>query len=161
MASVKTDSDKKIAALTDKNRRLQKKLDAVTLKMSMQSKILDVGNLSSLQTQLDQLTVYFNTALKKISNELLLAEYDPNDTMALHIFRESLLNAYQQLGQYTTLQAGMVDNPNLSKLSTTHNDLGKILAQLTGESADDLIALNDEMDRLFEHVRQVIDKETS
>ena len=74
---------RRIASLNEKNRRLKKKVDALTYQCTMQKKILNAGNLSTLQVLLDQLMAYINSHLKKIGVEMKLTEYDANDTIAL------------------------------------------------------------------------------
>ncbi len=153
------DDQKRIDSLNEKNRRLQKKVDALTYQCKMQTKILNVGNLSSLQVLLDQMMVYINTHLKKIQTELLLTEHDAHDTIALYRFREFLLSMYTQLGSFLVLTDGLV-HVEMRRIQDKHAEIGNVLNRLNGLQHEIMVEILDEQDRLYEHILQVTETET-
>ena len=153
----KDDQKKQIESLTEKNRRLQKKVDALSYQVTMQNKILNTGNLSTLDVLIDQLTTYINTHLKKIQAELLYTEYDAQDTIVLFRFREFLRSVYVQLGSFLVLTDGLV-HVEMRRLQDKHSEIGNILDRLNGMPTEIMEEILDEQDRLYEHILQVIEE---
>ncbi len=149
-----------IDSLTEKNKRLKKKVDNLTYQCTMQAKILNTGNLSTLQVLLDQLVAYISSHLKKIEIELRLTEYDANDTIALYKFREFLLNIYTQLGSFLILSEGLV-HAEMRRVQNKHAEIGNIIAQLNGMPHEIMAEVLDEQDRLYEHINQIIEERQS
>lgn len=147
---------RRINLLNEKNCRLKKKVDALTYQCTMQAKILNSGNLSTLQVLLDQLMVYINSHLRKIEIELKLAEYDANDTIALYKFREFLLSIYNHLGSFLVFSQGFV-NVEMRRLQDKHTEIGDILIRLNGMPHEIMVEILDEQDRLYEHIKQIVE----
>ena len=153
-ASTNKDEQKRIDSIVEKNRRLKKKVDALSYQCSMQSKILNSGNLSSLQVLLDHVMAFVSSHLKKIQIELLYTEYDARDTIALYRFREFLLSIYTQLGSFLVMTEGLV-HVELRRVQDKHAEIGNILDRLNGMPSDVMAEILDEQDRLYEHILQV------
>lgn len=159
-SSNSTDLLRRIASLNEKNRRLKKKVDALTYQCTMQKKILNAGNLSTLQVLLDQLMAYINSHLKKIEVEMKLTEYDANDTIALYKFREFLLNIHDQLGSFFVLTEGLV-HVDMRRMQDQHTEIGNMLMRLNGMPREIVVEILDEQDRLYEHIKQLIEEKAS
>ncbi len=153
------DEQRRIDSLHEKIRRQQKKIDALSYQCTMQSKILNTGNLSALQVLLDQLMIYINSHLKKIQTELLYTEYDANDTVALYKFREFLLSIHNQLGSFLVLTEGLV-HAEMRRIQDKHTEIGNILDQLNGMPHETMIEIYDEQDRLYEHILQILEEKS-
>lgn len=156
-ASTNKDDQKRIDSLNEKNKRLQKKIDALTYQVAMQSKILNTGNLSTLQVLLDQLMAYINAHLKKIPTELLYTEYNANDTIALSRFRDFLLSVCTQLSSFFILTDKLVF-VDIRRIKDKHSEIGNVLNRLNGMPHDIVVNILDEQDRLYEHILQVIEE---
>ncbi len=151
------DDQKRIESLQEKNRRLQKKVDALAYQCTMQSKILNTGNLSTLDVLIEQLMAYINSNIKKLQTELLYTEYDAHDTISLYRFREFLLSIYTQLGTHLSLTEGLV-YVEMRRVQDKHAEIGKILNRLNGMPSEIMVEILDEQDRLYEHMLQVIEE---
>ena len=146
-----------IESLNEKNRRLQKKVDTLNYQCVMQSKILNAGNLSTLQILFDQLITYINSHLKKIEIELNYMEHDAKDTVALFKFREYLMSVYTHLGSFLVLTEGLV-HVELRQVQDKHSEIGNILDRLNGMPHDIMIEVLDEQERLYEHISKLIEE---
>lgn len=151
---------RRIASLNEKNRRLKKKVDALTYQCTMQKKILNAGNLSTLQVLLDQLMVYINSHLKKIEIEMKLTEYDANDAIALYKFREYLLSIHEQLGSFFVLSEGLV-HVEMRRIQDKHTEIGNILTRLNEMPHEIIVEILDEQERLYEHINQILEERSS
>lgn len=151
---------RRIASLNEKNRRLKKKVDALTYQCTMQRKILNVGNLSTVQVLLDQLVAYINSHLKKIEIEMTLTEYDANDAIALYKFREYLLSIHEQLGSFFVLSEGLV-HIEMRRIQDKHTEIGNMLTRLNGMPHEIMAEILDEQDRLYEHINQIVEERSS
>lgn len=151
---------RRIASLNEKNRRLKKKVDALTYQCTMQKKILNAGNLSTLQVLLDQLMAYINSHLKKIEIEMMLTEYDTNDAIALYKFREYLLSIHEQLGSFFVLSEGLV-HVEMRRIQDKHKEIGNILTRLNGMPHEIMVEILDEQERLYEHINQILEERLS
>ena len=154
--SVHQDDQRRIDSLCNKNKRLQKKVEALTYQCMMQSKILNTGNISTLQVLLDQIMAYISSQLKKIHPELLYAEYDANDAIALYKFREFLLSMYMQLGNFHILTEGLV-HAEMRRIQDKHAEIGNALKRLNGMPHEVMVEILDEQDRLHEHIQQILE----
>ena len=159
-SSNSTDLLRRIASLNEKNRRLKKKVDALTYQCTMQKKILNAGNLSTLQVLLDQLMVYINSHLKKIEIEMMLTEYDPNDAIALYKFREYLLSIHEQLGSFFVLSEGLV-HVEMRRIQDKHTEIGNILTRLNEMPHEIIVEILDEQERFYEHINQILEERSS
>ena len=99
---------------------------------------------------------YINTHLKKVQTELLYCEYDANDTIALYRFREFLHSIYIQLGSFLVLTEGLV-HVDMRRLQDKHSDIGNVMDRLNGQPHETMVDILDEMDRLYEHILQIIE----
>lgn len=159
-ASTHKDYQRRIDSLNEKNRRLQKKVDALTYQCTMQSRILNTGNLSTLQVLLDQLTAYINSHIKKIQPEIVYTEYDARDTVALYSFREFLMSIYTQLGTFLLLPEGLI-HVELKRIQDQHTEIGKELGRLIGMPREVMVEILDEQERLHEHILQILEEHLS
>ena len=155
--STSKEEQRLLESLKEKNRRLQKKVDALTYKCTMQSKILTTGNFSNLQVYIDQLMAYLNSNLKKIEVELNLSENSAKDTDELCRLREFLLSHYTQLGRYLVLAEGLI-HVDMRRLQDKHSEIGYAIAQLYGLPHDVMSEILDEQDRLLEHILQFLER---
>ena len=158
MAASEKDAQKRIESLQDKNKRLEKKVEVLSRQVAMMSKILNQGNLSTLQFLFDQICVFCNAQLKKIQPELLFTEHNANDAIALFQFREYLLSIYNQLGSYTVMTNGLI-NVDLRRIQDKHSEIGYALIRINGVSHETMQEILDEQDRLCEHILQILEQQ--
>ena len=153
----KDDLERRLASMDNKNKRLQRKVTDLSYRCNMQSKVLEAGNLSTLQVLLDQLMAFINAQIKRIMTEMLYAEFEPADTIALYKFRESLLSVHRELGIFTALSDGIVYS-GTQTLREKHSAIGDALERLNGIPAENLLEIEDEQDRLLERILQILEE---
>lgn len=153
----KDDLERKITVLNDKNRRLQRKVEDLSYRCSMQSKVLDAGNLSTLQVLLDQIMTFVSSQTKKLMPELVYAEFDPADKIALFKFLEFLLSVHDQLSIFTVLPDELI-YAGMHKLRSNHAAIGEALELLNKMPKEELVAIEEGHERLLEQIKQILEE---
>lgn len=149
--------ERRIKSLKEEKKQLQQKIADLSYRCNMQSKILDTGNLSTLQVLLDHLIVDVNGQLKKILTELLYAEFDPQDTIALYKFREFLLAVHSQIGTFLALPEGLV-HMEMQRIQNKQAEIGAALEHLNGMSQEVMVEVLEAQERLHEHILQILEE---
>lgn len=91
------------------------KLKQLELRCKRLQKFMDYGNMSGLQTLIEQFRAYSRTQLKKISTELQMVEYGDDENDALKEFVEYIDHIRKELYSFVDFQEKSFKNPVLNQ----------------------------------------------
>lgn len=91
------------------------RLKQLELRCKKLQKFMDYGNISGLQTLIEQFMAYSRTQLKKISIELQMSEYGDSENDILKEFVEYLDHIRQELHSFIDFQEKSLKSPVLNQ----------------------------------------------